>query len=91
MDDVRRAWAKSRWVSDMNKRATPEENIRCIAFMVVAIAGVEDAVIKQSLHTMLISQIRDRWAVDFWNGRKRCRLVTDEMLENDFCSPLYVS
>ena len=43
----------------MIKQTTPEENIRCIAFMVVAMAGfaVEDAVIKQLSYTMPISQV----------------------------------
>ena len=43
----------------MIKQTTPEENIRCIAFMVVAMAGfaIEDAVIKQLSYTMPISQV----------------------------------
>lgn len=43
----------------MSKQATSEENIRCIAFMVIAMAGfaVEDAVIKQLSYTMPISQV----------------------------------
>jgi len=43
----------------VSKQATSEENIRCIAFMVIAMAGfaVEDAVIKQLSYTMPISQV----------------------------------
>ena len=73
----------------MSKRATPEENIRCIAFMVVAMAGfaVEDAVIKQLSYTMPISQVLILIGIGgllmfgMTALKGGVRLVTDEMVK----------
>ena len=67
----------------MIKQTTPEENIRCIAFMVVAMAGfaIEDAVIKQLSYTMPISQVLyswNRWTVDVWNGSTKDRCASSD-------------
>jgi drug/metabolite transporter (DMT)-like permease len=73
----------------VSKRATPEENIRCIAFMVVAMAGfaVEDAVIKQLSYTMPISQVLILIGIGgllmfgMTALKGGVRLVTDEMVK----------
>lgn len=73
----------------MSKQATPEENIRCITFMVVAMAGfaVEDAVIKQLSYTMPISQVLILIGIGgllmfgMTALKTGVRLVTDEMVK----------
>ena len=73
----------------MSKKTTSEENIRCIAFMVVAMAGfaVEDAVIKKLSHTMPISQVLILIGIGgllvfgMTALKTRVRLVTDEMVK----------
>ena len=73
----------------MSKQTTSEENIRCIAFMVVAMAGfaVEDAVIKKLSYTMPISQVLILIGIGgllmfgMTALKTRVRLVTDEMVK----------
>ncbi len=45
--------------SPVSNQASPEENIRCILFMIAAMAGfaIEDAVIKQLSYSMPVSQV----------------------------------
>jgi len=73
----------------VSKQTTSEENIRCIAFMVVAMAGfaVEDAVIKKLSYTMPISQVLILIGIGgllmfgMTALKTRVRLVTDEMVK----------